>query len=192
MLVSAWLMTAATIERIETNVERAAAAFFAGAVAFAVFAGLRAVLPPLQLGAGVGGAAIAAFLLCSRVMSAAAGGATSMPVPIFHVRELDPFELPELLLTEADRRDELLLTAADRVAEELLLTEADRVQPAEARAHKGDSRVVQLFDRKAMPTPGELQSRVDDHLAQASPRQPPSDASQALAAALAELRRSLR
>ncbi len=137
------MMTAGTIERIETNVERAAAAFFAGAMAFAVFAGFRAVLPPLELSACAAGAAIAAFLLCRRVMVLAAGRATSLPVPIFNVRDLDPFEPQELLLTEADRiRDELLLTAADKVAEELVLTEADRVHPAEMSEQEADSRVV--------------------------------------------------
>ena len=101
------------------------------------------------------------------------------------------------------------------VAEELLLTDGDRVGPAAARgddqplvlddilAEIGpDARVVRLFDRKAMPapklTPGQLQSRIADHLADGAPRfAPPNtpiapDASQALSDALAELRRSLR
>ena len=63
-----------------------------------------------------------------------------------------------------------------------------------------DSRVVRLFDPRAMPTPptpGQIQSRIADHLGDGAPRSapsktPPSDASQALSAALAELRRSLR
>jgi hypothetical protein len=55
-----------------------------------------------------------------------------------------------------------------------------------------EARVVRLFDRKAMPTPGQLKSRIDDHIGQAPPRAAPSDASQALSEALAELRRSLR
>jgi hypothetical protein len=65
-----------------------------------------------------------------------------------------------------------------------------------------DARVVRLFDRNAMPapalTPGQLQSRIADHLADGGPLSAPynppatNDASQALSAALAELRRSLR
>jgi hypothetical protein len=47
-----------------------------------------------------------------------------------------------------------------------------------------------LFDRKAMPTPGQLQSRIDRHLGHR--QSTPEDASQALSEALAELRRSLR
>jgi len=50
----------------------------------------------------------------------------------------------------------------------------------------------------ASPTPGQLQSRISDHLRDGAPpfappnAATPSDASQALSAALAELRRSLR
>jgi hypothetical protein len=179
-------MDAGTIQRIETNVERAAAAFFAGAVAFAIYNAFHGALSPAAVSAAAGVAAVAGFLLCSRAMSQARAGATSFSVPIFNVRDLEPFESDELLLTGADRLpNELVLTDADLLqVEELLL---DDPLPAST-----DSRVVRLFDRKAMPTPGALQSRVDDHLAQATPRHPPSDASQALAAALAELRQSLR
>jgi hypothetical protein len=122
----------------------------------------------------------------------------------------------ELLLT--DRlipQEELLLT--DRVAsgDELLLTDSDRVDAGAKAADQGpldlddilaelgpEARVVRLFDRKAMPTPapthGQLQSRIADHLGDGAPQfapsntPAPSDASQALSAALAELRRSLR
>ena len=181
-------MNAATIERIETNVERAAAAFFACAVAFAIFTAARSVFPPAEVSAAAGMAAVGAFFLCSCVMAVAGGRRRrSLPVPIFDLRELEPFEPDQLLLSEADEvRGELLLTEADRLPDELLLTDADRVQSNE------DSRVVHLFDRAAMLTPGELKSRVDSHIAEASARSAPSDASQALAAALAELRRSLR
>lgn len=186
-------MNAATIDRIESTMDRAAAALFAAAVAYASFTALRWSLSALQASACAGLSAITAFLLCSRAMTLAAGAPRSLPVPVFDVRELEPFGADELVLTEADRvGDELLLTEADRVRDELLLTEADRVLPAEQPVAATESRVVQLFNRAAMPTPGELKSRVDDHLAEASARPAPSDASQALAAALAELRRSLR
>ena len=184
-------MNAATIERIHSNVEQAAAALFAGAVAFAGFAGLRPVLPPLQLGACAFAAALIAYLMCKKAMATATQRGGELPLSIFDVRELEPFESDELVLTHADRiTGELVLTDADRVqnapGEEPLLLEDALPRP------ESDSRVVQLFDRKAMPTPGQLQSRIDDHLGHASPRAGQSDASQALAAALAELRRSLR
>jgi len=55
-----------------------------------------------------------------------------------------------------------------------------------------EARVVRLFDPKRMPTPGQMKSRIDDHLAQGSAADAPIDASQALSDALAELKRSLR
>jgi hypothetical protein len=112
--------------------------------------------------------------------------------------------LDELFLTETDRigSEELVLSDDDRMAAgELLLTEADRVSRPASNAlvlddiltELGpDSRVVRLFDPKAMPTPAQLKTRIDDHLGRGSPPVPLSDASQALSDALAELRRSLR
>jgi hypothetical protein len=61
-----------------------------------------------------------------------------------------------------------------------------------------DSRVVQLFASPPMPTPGQMKEQIDRHLATgAAPaghedERPAPDASDALYAALAELRRSLR
>ena len=94
----------------------------------------------------------------------------------------------------------------EAVAEEPLLLD----EVAEALADDGvlllddplvpiaDSRVVQLFASPANPTPGQLQQRIDRHLAtgerplQADEVLLSPDASEALYAALAELRRSLR
>lgn len=82
---------------------------------------------------------------------------------------------------------------------ELILTDSDRLEQAgtdelvldDVLAKLEDfSRVVRLFDRSAMPTPGELKNRIDRHL-DGSPPSPP-DASQALHDALSELRRTLR
>jgi hypothetical protein len=186
-------MNAATIERIQSNVEVAAAAMFAAAAAFAAFAGLGSILPSLQAGLCASGAALFAFVLCKNAMAIVRRGDAELRLSIFDVRELEPFESNELLLTDADRyTDELVLTDADRLPvqnsaeQEALLLEDALPGPA------SDARVVRLFDRKAMPTPGQLRSRIDDHLNQASPTSGQSDASQALAAALAELRRSLR
>jgi hypothetical protein len=193
-------MDAALIERIETNVERIASALFAAAVGYAAYSFLRAGLSQLQLGGVAAAATMLAYMLSDRALRTVTPRAPQFAVPIFDVSELEQ----ELLLTEADRlpRDELLLT--DRVAaDELVLTDADRLQPASATAEPlvlddilaelgPDSRVVRLFDRKAMPTPGQLKSRIDSHLGEVPPSAGASDASQALADALAELRRSLR
>jgi hypothetical protein len=144
-----------------------------------------------------------AYVICSGMLGAISPRKPRFAVPVFDVRQIDP---NELLLTEAERltADELVLTEADRLTtNELLLTDADRLGSASMRgdplvlddilAELGpDARVVRLFDRKAMPTPGQLKSQIDTHLSQASPSAGASDASQALSDALAELRRSLR
>lgn len=90
-------------------------------------------------------------------------------------KSLAPFELAPL---EADGADDALLL------EDVL------PQPEE------DSRVVRLFAPDGPTTVGELQARIDQHLGQRSAEpqstsQPP-DASDALHAALDEIRRSLR
>ena len=137
------------------------------AVAFAgAFAGLRAIAPEPQ-----------DFLLPALVPSA---------VPVA--------ESDELLLTEVYR-------SAPPMSDELLLTEVYRPEPQLSdelilddilAKLSPDSRVVRLFDPAAMPTPGHLKARIDQHLNGESPRAPLEDASQALHEALAELRRSLR
>ena len=186
-------MNAATIERIQSNVEQSAAALFAGAVAFAASAVLRPVLPALQVVACASAAALTAYFLCSKALGLATQRGGELPLSIFDVRDLEPFESDELLLTQADRiTGELVLTDADRLQAEHSAGEEPLLLDDPLPGAESDSRVVQLFDRKAMPTPGQLQSRIDDHLGHASPRPAQSDASQALAAALAELRRSLR
>jgi hypothetical protein len=109
----------------------------------------------------------------------------------FEVAAIEGAPMEELLLTEPV---ELLLT--EQV--ELVLTEADRLRPAELvlddiLAELGpDSRVVRLFDPAAMPTPGQLNARIERHLGEPEPAAAASDASQALYDALTELRRSLR
>ena len=87
--------------------------------------------------------------------------------------------LDELLL------DQPLVDAATEAVAELLL---DDPLPATAP----DSRVVQLFADGRMPTAGQLKHRIDRHLADGARPAAPSDASDALSEALAELRRSLR
>jgi hypothetical protein len=192
-------MDAGLIDRIETGVERAAAALFGGAVGYAAYR-----WHPQPAAYAVAAAAFA-YVLGETALKAATPRRRRFAVPIFDVRAIEALAPDELMLTDADRfcaLDELLLTDADRVApkDELLLTTAERVVPLadplvldDILAEIGpDSRVVHLFDRRAMPTPGQLKSRIDDHLGQGAPTAAPADASQALSEALAELRRSLR
>jgi hypothetical protein len=204
-------MDAGLIDRIETNAERSASALFAAAVGFAIYEWLGVGLFQPELGAYTGGAAAIAYLLCSRTLRAVTKKVPRFAVPVFDVREIEWIEATdELVLTEADRlarEDELVLTEADRLApeDELVLTDADRLEAAAAPGQDEplvlddilaeigpDARVVRLFDRRAMPTPGQLKSRIDSHLGQGSSDATKSDASQALSDALAELKRSLR
>jgi hypothetical protein len=163
---------------LELALDFAASLVFAAASAF-VAVEVKSVT------AGVAGATIgfvASFALLRRV--AAAEPAFTMPQ--FALQHADVDEADELLLTDEYHADELLLSDADRLREgnaELVLDDV----LAELDNH---SRVVRLFDRAAMPTPGELSDRIDRHLEREPAAAP--DASQALHDALAELRRSLR
>jgi hypothetical protein len=196
-------MDAAQIERIETNVERGASATLAGAVGYAVYGLLGAVLAGPELWACAVGAAAFAYVICSGALGALTPRKPRFEVSIFDVRQIDA---NELLLTEADRLTppELVLIQNDRLgADELLLTDEHRLEPNSTTPDPlmlddilaeigSDARVVRLFDRSVMPTPGQMKSRIDTHLSQAPPSVGASDASQALSDALAELRRSLR
>ena len=192
-------MNAIAIDHVETNVERGASALLAGAVGFAVYGAFGDVPLQPELGLGIGVAAIIAYFLSKGVLQSVADRDRRFTMRAFDVREIETID-DALILTEDDRvgATELVLTAEDRMEpDELLLT--DRAPTTEEPLELDDilnelgpdSRVVRLFDRKAMPTPGELKTRIDGHLQQA-PARPLSDASQALSDALAELRRSLR
>ena len=175
-------------ERIEKAVDYGSSAVLGAAVGFSLFLLLRNMLsqPTLAIAAGCSG--IAAFSLSLRLLRRV--GAKD---PDFDVR---PFQLPELRFEEWD---ELLLT--EQV--ELLLTNADRLRPERSVEEElvlndiltklgPQSRVVRLFDPAAMPTPAELNERIEQHLRAGSRQAPPADASEALYQALNELRRSLR
>lgn len=95
-------------------------------------------------------------------------------------------------------RDELLLEV---IAEEPLLLDVPYEEPLlldDPLVADPESRVVQLFASPPLPTPGQLKERIDRHLATGAmhfardDEGPAADASDALYAALAELRRSLR
>ncbi len=80
-------------------------------------------------------------------------------------------------------RSQAAETEAPVVEEDLVLDDLADFGP--------NSRVVRLFDAAAMPTPGQLGSRIDQHL-QGEPAQTQSaEAAQALQDALAELRRAI-
>jgi hypothetical protein len=180
-------MDARLIDRVEAGIEAGAAASFGGAVAYAAWNWL--ISPGVERWGYSAGAGILAFLLSRRTMRMLASHKPRLSVPVFNVRDLE-LEFDELLLTDSDRVDcaELIMTDADRLASppaeplvlDVLLTETG---PA--------ARVIRLFDPASMPT--EVQARIDTHLRQGTtPTAAPSDASQALSEALAQLRRSLR
>jgi hypothetical protein len=186
-------MDAGMIERIERSAERGAATLFAVAVGYAAYACFRATQGQPLLGLLAAGAGVLAFVPCSFAMRAAGNGGECFDLPHFALQPLDFSEASDQLeLTDRLDPDELLLTETVTPVAPLVLDEL--------LAELGpDARVVRLFDRKGMPappTPGQLQSRIADHLDDGAPLSTPSDtppdASQALSAALAELRRSLR
>ena len=195
MPIKCRVMDAELIERIETFVEHTASVVLGGAVGFAVYCllGVRMSVPQLlACAAGTGGAL--AYLATSLALRSMVPRSESFTVSTFRPREFNSIEADELILTDTDRLD----------AHELVLTDMDRLEMVSQKAEKqplvlddilaeidSDARVVRLFDRKAMPTPGQLKSRIDDHLGRDTSMRTP-DASIALSEALAELRRSLR
>jgi hypothetical protein len=203
-------MRAIAITRAEQNVDRAASTIFAAACAYAAYHALRLGYPVPVAGAVAAATAIAGYVVAVRLLGAVAP-ARKAPLSVFDLRSFDPMEADELLLIEDGTRGELLLTASEQLpdnpferAERLLLEHykpAVELKPEVAAdeeplllddilAELGpDSRVVRLFDREAMPTPGQLKSRIDLHL---KPGEDTPDAAQALHEALDELRRSIR
>jgi hypothetical protein len=172
-------MRAELARRIEKNIQRAASAAFGLAVGYAAYYWLAEFAVQPQLGAETGGAAAVAYLFCARMLNAVHPRGSQMPVPVFDVRSIELAEPAELLLGDADRRD--AQAAAEPLELDDILTE---IGP--------DSGIVRLFDPAAMPTPGQLQARIDQHLEAGGAESRSADAAQALHQALAELRRSVR
>jgi hypothetical protein len=150
----------------------------------------------IELGVDVGASTVLAGAvtlalarLGTTLTAACAAAAASLFIALLGLRRVkadEPnFPLSEFVIEQPgfEEPEELILTDADRLmpAEELLLDDVLTKLGA-------DSRVVRLFDASAMPTPGQLQSKIDEHLSRGTL----PDASQALHEALAELRRSLR
>jgi len=194
-------------ERIEAAVNRIAAALLAGATAYAFFRLMSGVYPDPQLGVFSASAAVMAYLMCARALGKVRREARRFDLPAFELAPMEHSEFDELVLTGADEfhDDELVLTEADEFHDdELVLTDADRFAPPESEgagelvlqdilAELGpNSRVVRLFDPAAMPTPGQLNARIERHLEEGGSTAAAPDAAQSLYDALSELRRSLR
>ncbi|MCL6728598.1 hypothetical protein [Sphingomonas hankyongi] len=173
-------MSWAHAERVELGVDSLAASALALAGGFAA-----TLLGPAYVAAAAGAAA---GLTGYAALRAVQPKPATFRLPHFAPTAFEACEVEELLLTEEDRlrpghagSDDVVLLLDDILAE---------LGP--------DSRVVRLFDPSSMPSPGELQNRIDRHLDRASQSAPPDtsealyDASQALYDALAELRRSLK
>jgi hypothetical protein len=186
-------MQSASVIRIEKNVDRAASALFGLACGYATYVWFVGELPRPVVGAATVAAAAFAYLLSTRALGAVHPQLPKFPVQIFDVREVEPMNSADLVpADDAETTDpaELLLTdrvePADTTGEEPLLLD-------DILAELGsNSRVVRLFDPSAMPTAGELKSRIDNHLDSEISAAQTHDAAKALHDALAELRRSLR
>jgi len=168
-------MDVRSAQRIEAAVDFAAAAILALAAAYA--ASLFAASP---ISAAATGAA--AFFLSLKALRSLGADPDSFALAPFVPSALPEAEVGELLLTDADRLDPGAQPAAD---DELMLDDV-------LAELEDNSRVVRLFDAAAMPTPGQLQARIDRHLNGTNPQTASADASEALHQALAELRRSLK
>lgn len=159
-------------DRIEAGVDAVAASALAAAVGVAV-------LSTISPGVAWALAAIA-FLGAWQALRRVERGAN-----YFHLSPFAPIALkftpalPELLLTDLDR------VRQEPEEEPLVLTDI-------LKSVGPDARVVRLFDPAAMPTPGQLKHRIDRHLDATVSSLPSPDASEALYAALNELRLSLR
>ncbi len=169
-------MEARHIERLESGLDFAAAVIFAAAAFYAM---LRLGWSPLTVSAVAGAALLASW----RILKAVKAGS-----PTF---EFAPFEAASL--PHVPEVEELVLTDSDRLHPEDSSEHVDELVLDDVLAKLEDlSRVVRLFDTSAVPSPGELKSRIDAHLGENGPPDAVPDASQALHEALSELRRTLR
>ena len=171
-------MKAASAHRIEKTVDSVASALFATAVGYAAYSWLSRQVGNPVLALESGAATGIALLLSHRVLNSVGPGARQTPVPIFDVREIEEMPVDEEPLELVDIFEPLSEGPLDL---DDILAELG-----------SESQVVRLFDPAAMPRPGELKDRIDDHLHEMPDAARSADAAQALHDALAELRRSLR
>lgn len=147
--------------------------------------------------AGLLGAAVGACLLLLGLAGAAvvAGPAAGL-VALAGLRQVRPeprrFRLPNFALDGFKEQAPDMLELTEALPPEPLELEDRLPDPAE------DSRVVQLFAARPLPTPGELARRIEDHLGGSAEESRGGkvlelevDAAAALRQALGELRRSL-
>jgi hypothetical protein len=145
--------------------------------------------------AGILGSAIGACLLMLGLPEVAVGAASlSVLLALTALRRVKPeprrFRLPSFTLDAVPPEVEVL-ELTEMAAEEPLLLADPLPEP------EPDSRVVQLFAPRPLPTPGELARRIDDHLEQGGESRGGRvldlevDAAAALRQALGDLRRSL-
>jgi hypothetical protein len=174
-------MKAASAMRVERTLDSVASALFATAVGYAAYSWLITQVGNPVLALESGAASAIALLLSYRLLSTVPRHVRRAPVPIFDVREI------ETMAPEPREEEPLdLVEIFEPAAEEPLDLEDVLAQI------NSDARVVRLFDPAAMPTPGELRDRIDDHLDDVPDAAQSADAAQALHDALAQLRRSLR
>jgi hypothetical protein len=181
-------MTGERVQRAEAAVDRVAAMVFAGALLFMVYRIGKLPTPQIWLAGFV--AAFAGYVAAERILRSVRADRARFTLAEFGVADLPEVEpeLEELVLTEMT---ELVLTDADRIKPEPEHS-ADELVLDDILAGIGPgARVVRLFDAAAMPSPGQLKSRIDRHLNEGKSSSPSHDDSQALHDALAKLRRSL-
>ena len=168
-------------ERIEAAADQVAASAFAAAVAFAIFHLVGFGLVATEKGVAAASSGVIGYALALLSLRRIARDEPMFGIPPFQVMPLDVAVVDELLLTEAD------------IVQPRPLVQANELVLDDILAQLGpDSRVVRLFDPAVMPTPGQLNARIERHLRESPSQAPPVDASQALYEALSELRRSLR
>ena len=103
------------------------------------------------------------FILAYAVLRRCGGHAPTIGLGAFELRTIEPQPEPEALLL-----DDILASLGP------------------------DSRVVRMFAPDAIPTAGQLQARIDRHIASDGRGDSDEEAREALHAALADIRRSLR
>jgi hypothetical protein len=166
-------MNGSKADKIEAAVDASAAGLLAVVITF--------VLAKLTAIGFAGAGAIIAFAGCFRILRSIAPEAPRFSLAPFDPAPFDLGSAPGLVLTDADRLERALgVDEGELVLDDVL-----------AQIGAG-ARVVRLFDPAAMPTQWQAQARTDRPCHLGSSETAPPDASQALYAALAELRRSLR